>query len=959
MTEHDLAQMESKLQIALPAAYRALMLERASELKDAGCFNDDLSAFYLDPTAIISANLFERRNDSGTGYAFPKWWETYFLVGTNGGGDYYCLHLHNKPGVWMIGSDCGDRPTQVAQSLEAYVDERLNKHEERNRREARRLAAMREEAVEVQGCAGVDEKRARQWMTASVPQALFGLLDNLGRKPLPRKMRLFGIACCRRLPDLMADPECRQAVQLAEELANDRAFSETVNRLRTRLKERYLSMTGGGSRFMWCVGAAKNLLQDDDDYLNEAPIYAGDADLSNVWYCARSAVFYNEAEQQAQADLLREVLGNPFNPVRVDPGWQTAAVVGLAQTIDDQEAFEHMPSLAEELVKAGCRDERVLKHCRKTGAHARGCWVVDALLGRQDLQAEEDFTWDFTWEHPTIDPLRLKRRLQEFGTGTGDGQVNDQAALRFAGWLEENGDRAWAKYIRVRCELDGKAPGADYADLFEQFLEAAAGMRPGRARFEELYFSGYRFGNSDWWGSDADDMERGLPSSVDAVQPGQQHGPEERLIKVMQALVANTPVRGTDFDWHHAEEMATILKSPGAGHLRRISFANRPAVGQIGPVIQALAQSPVVRTLEWLDIHDGIMSDADALALAEAGFDRLRRLDVHALVPVSCSASAASRLLTAPWFRLLERTLIGFSEECCETGMIHLAGMPRLHTLGLWIPPDRQMLALAKAGEFPALKRLFIHHAKLTGDHGEAFFRLQAPQLLELWLRNSAVTAADVDALAAAPLFGGLRALTFDGTRIDEKGLEAVAASGCARWLRILRISGDGDMTGSFRSLDSTPLTRPGAFPELTTLELKYPYGAKARTDTAKFLKKLATPKLRHLTLAYCGLDDECADVLGNCPALGSLTRLILEDATLSTKAAEKLLRSPNLQRLIELKIKPPYGEARAALGEAAGVCLDLTVMPLLSGGWFSTSGVAMGTIERLQTARPGLVISQ
>src|SRR5262249_19761407 len=152
----------------------------------------------------------------------------------------------------------------------------------------------------------------------------------------------------------------------------------------------------------------------DDDYLNEAPIYAGDADLLRVWYSALSAVSWDEPEGQAQADLLREVLGNPFNPVQVDPGWQTPAVVGFAQAIDDEEAFDRMPQLAEQLLKAGCKDERVLKHCRKTGAHVRGCWVVDALLGRPELEAQAEVTWDFTWEHPTIDPLKLKRRLQEF-----------------------------------------------------------------------------------------------------------------------------------------------------------------------------------------------------------------------------------------------------------------------------------------------------------------------------------------------------------------------------------------------------------------------------------------------------------------------------------------------------------------------------------------------------------------
>jgi hypothetical protein len=60
MTEKDLSQIETELKITLPKAYRELMLERAGELKEAGCFNDDLSTFYLDPQAIISDNRLEQ-----------------------------------------------------------------------------------------------------------------------------------------------------------------------------------------------------------------------------------------------------------------------------------------------------------------------------------------------------------------------------------------------------------------------------------------------------------------------------------------------------------------------------------------------------------------------------------------------------------------------------------------------------------------------------------------------------------------------------------------------------------------------------------------------------------------------------------------------------------------------------------------------------------------------------------
>ena len=405
--------------------------------------------------------------------------------------------------------------------------------------------------------------------------------------------------------------------------------------------------------------------------------------------------------------------------------------------------------------------------------------------------------------------------------------------------------------------LAWEAPGEDYPDLFEQYLESGAAMRPGCARFEGFYFSGYRFATEAWWEDDSDDMDRGLPAQVHAVEPSRGAGPVAQLVKRLDALVRNTPVRGIDFEEHYSEEMSAILNSPGGRRLRWVSFSNRPAEGHAGPVIEALARSPVVKTLERLDIQDGPQSDADVLALAAAPFERLRRLDLHALVPISCSAKAVTRLMTVPWFRRLERTMIGFGKDCCETGVLQLAGMTGLHTLGLWIPPDRQILALARAGEFPASETSVHSRRSLTAECREAFARLRAPRLTELWLRNSKITTADVRALAETPLFGGLRVLTFDGTRLDEKGLEAIAAGGCGPKLRILRVSGGGDLTGGFRSLATTALTRPDAFPELTTLRLQYPYAAKVKKDVAAFLEKLAAPSLCDLTLDYCDFDDE------------------------------------------------------------------------------------------------------
>jgi hypothetical protein len=90
-----------------------------------------------------------------------------------------------------------------------------------------------------------------------------------------------------------------------------------------------------------------------------------------------------EGERAAQADLFRDVAGNPFRPVTADPSWQTSDALLLARGIDRERAFDRLPILADALQDAGCDSDDILNHLRDPRAvHARGCWVVDLVLGK-------------------------------------------------------------------------------------------------------------------------------------------------------------------------------------------------------------------------------------------------------------------------------------------------------------------------------------------------------------------------------------------------------------------------------------------------------------------------------------------------------------------------------------------------------------------------------------------------
>lgn len=88
------------------------------------------------------------------------------------------------------------------------------------------------------------------------------------------------------------------------------------------------------------------------------------------------------AEKRAQADLLRDVFGDPFRPVALDPAWRTSTVVALASRMYDSRDFSAMPILTDALQDAGCEQPDILEHCRGAGSHVRGCRVVDLVLGK-------------------------------------------------------------------------------------------------------------------------------------------------------------------------------------------------------------------------------------------------------------------------------------------------------------------------------------------------------------------------------------------------------------------------------------------------------------------------------------------------------------------------------------------------------------------------------------------------
>jgi hypothetical protein len=104
---------------------------------------------------------------------------------------------------------------------------------------------------------------------------------------------------------------------------------------------------------------------------------------------------YREGQQAGQlSPLLRDVFGPlPFRDVYPHPSWlawNDGTVRRLTASAYEERSLpegtleaDRLAVLADALEEAGCNDPEILGHLREQGgAHVRGCWVLDLLLGK-------------------------------------------------------------------------------------------------------------------------------------------------------------------------------------------------------------------------------------------------------------------------------------------------------------------------------------------------------------------------------------------------------------------------------------------------------------------------------------------------------------------------------------------------------------------------------------------------
>lgn len=229
------------------------------------------------------------------------------------------------------------------------------------------------------------------WLACPYPGALIDYVNQskqIGR----RKFFLAGAACVRRIWHLLNGAESRAAVEAAERYADGEISQEELLAIQKPASDFHRRWHEGDPRFMAAIAASRlshDLRQNQGlaEHTMYAPVDAskavallnGVSEGSEVWYAKE------QAEMRVQAEIYRCVMGNPFRPMELKPMWQTPKIIHLGSAIYADRAFERLPLLADALEEAGCTNADMLVHCRSKGPHARGCWVIDLLLGREAM----------------------------------------------------------------------------------------------------------------------------------------------------------------------------------------------------------------------------------------------------------------------------------------------------------------------------------------------------------------------------------------------------------------------------------------------------------------------------------------------------------------------------------------------------------------------------------------------
>lgn len=229
------------------------------------------------------------------------------------------------------------------------------------------------------------------------------MLEFLRGKVSDRKLRLFAVACCRLIWGWLSDEHdfydvvFQTAVNVAEQFADGRVVEQELQQA-NRLAESAWTPDEGTvrERMVWEVqAAAASTAGVPFRYFGDPPQatpiaertvwdYTNDAMQNVVWVLERGdgaeppdAGHVNRAHCQV-SELLRHIIGNPFQPYPAPATWPST-VVQLAASL--YEGHDCRLPLSDALEESGHGE--LAEHFRQGEWHPKGCFAMDLILGKQ------------------------------------------------------------------------------------------------------------------------------------------------------------------------------------------------------------------------------------------------------------------------------------------------------------------------------------------------------------------------------------------------------------------------------------------------------------------------------------------------------------------------------------------------------------------------------------------------
>jgi hypothetical protein len=225
------------------------------------------------------------------------------------------------------------------------------------------------------------------------------MLEFLRGRASERKLRLFAAACVRLHWGLLIRQRSRDAVALSEEVADGTGSAEALAAAYRHAWEVLPQLADRDAIVLAARAAGRTVEQEPFDAANWtkneivelhaglAMEGAGSEDEENRLY------WEGKAKGKGRLALLLRDIFAPFwsLPPLSAPilAWNGGSLAQLVQAASDERLLPsgeldpvRLSVLADALEEAGA-DAVLVAHLREPGPHWRGCWAVDAVLGKE------------------------------------------------------------------------------------------------------------------------------------------------------------------------------------------------------------------------------------------------------------------------------------------------------------------------------------------------------------------------------------------------------------------------------------------------------------------------------------------------------------------------------------------------------------------------------------------------